>query len=347
MHLQAALLEVTILGLERTRQLIAFAAKKQYLQTVLAKENIKVAYKAKAQATEILNYANARLNAGVGTKLDVLQAEVSVANAEDAILRTEADFQLANSDLAAVLDLPLLTEFVYQDNLFENGILQDEPLPGRDLLPLVEEALGLRPELHRLREELVANHERENIAISGSLPSIEALLNNDLSGHPNRLGEGENLSALMTIPIFDSGLTRAKVKEVRLLGLRLQNQEQQEIETIITEVRQARLDVEDADARLLKAQAAETKATEALRISALRFQVGAGTSLELVTAQAVLVNADFALAQARYRQVAARAALNFALGVPPPRGRGAAGEGDTVVVPRGPDEPIESMEVKK
>ena len=59
---------------------------------------------------------------------------------------------------------------------------------------------------------------------------------------------------------------------------------------------------------------AQKKASEALRIAELRYQVGAGTSLEVVEAQAALGNADFDLADAHFRQLLARAQLNLALG---------------------------------
>ena len=76
----------------------------------------------------------------------------------------------------------------------------------------------------------------------------------------------------------------------------------------------ARRASQEAESRWLVAQATLRRAEEARRIAEKRYQVGAGTALELVTQTTLLEGADYALAQADFARVQARATLHWALG---------------------------------
>ena len=315
-HLRKALVEAAQHGEERTRQQLAFLAKQQFLATLLARENLRVAGQILARAEEIESYGQAHLKTGTGTRLDVLQAQVAVANAHDAVTRTQSSLRKAETDLAATLDLPLLTDFQLLDDLSNSSLLKQEPLPGGDLLSRVQYALERRPELQRLRSEQAANRERENVARADELPQLGLNLNYDLIGNPANLNSGPSLAAVLTIPLWDGGVGEARIRQVKIRDLQLKTDEVKLIQDIGVEVRQASLQLEEAESRLGTMEAARNGAAETLRISTLRYQVGAGTSLELVSAQTVLANAEFALADARYRVIEARAQLNYALGAP-------------------------------
>jgi outer membrane protein len=317
MHLQAALARAQKSSLARTRQQVIYDTKQQYLNTLEASDNVLVAEKVLGQARETLTFSSQRLKAGVGTKYDVLQSEVAVANAQDALIKTQTAWANARADLAGILDLPILTSFVFGDNLRDGALLAAETVPDTNLEKLARLALGQRPELEQLRQQLVANRERENGARSGMKPQFGLNLNYDVLGNPTNLYGGFSLIAQLSIPIFDGGVSRTQVSEFKLRNLQLKQSEIALIQSITLEVRQALLALEEADARMAKVQAAEVAARETLRISTLRFNVGAGTSLELVTAQTVLANAQFALTDARFRQLLARATLNFAIGSEP------------------------------
>ncbi|MBS2036452.1 TolC family protein [bacterium] len=320
MHLQERLTEAARHDLRRERQLTAFAAKQQYLQVLLAQENRRVADKLLARAQGIQALASSRLNAGVANQLELLQADVSLANAQDAEVKTQASWQQAQSDLAVQLDLPVLSEFEPREDLKSADLLTQEPLPPGVLKDWLSLSLKQRPELEAYRQRLLANVEEANVARADLLPQLGLAINYDVIGAPSRLGGGPSLIATLSIPLYDGGVANAKLKEIDLHRLQLKAEELHEIEGVELEVRQAALKIEEADQRLETATRAQKKAGEALRIAELRYQVGAGTSLEVVEAQAALGNADFELADAHFRQVLARAQLNLALGQPQKEG---------------------------
>ncbi|MBN9419667.1 MAG: TolC family protein [Candidatus Eremiobacteraeota bacterium] len=316
MHLQDHLAGAARQDLQRRRQETAFQAKQQYLQVLLARENRHVADKLLAQAQGIQTLANARLNAGVANQLEVLQAEVAVANAQDAEVKTLSTWQQAQADLAVDLDLPVLTHFQPDEELKSPDLVAQEALPGGQLKDWLSLSLQQRPELEAFRQRLLANQEEANVARADLLPQLGLALNYDVIGAPTRLAGGPSLIATLSIPLYDGGVTNAKIKEIDLHRLQIKTEELHQLEGIQLEVRQAALQVNEADQRLETAVSAQKKAAEALRIAEIRYQVGAGTSLEVVEAQASLGNAEFDLADAHFRQLQSRAQLNLALGQP-------------------------------
>jgi len=79
-------------------------------------------------------------------------------------------------------------------------------------------------------------------------------------------------------------------------------------------VRQAWLALEQAGAELTAAVSGVEQGREAARIAGVRYQAGVGISLELVSTQAALAQAELALASARFNQNFARVRLILAAG---------------------------------
>lgn len=310
MHLQMALMEEAKSNQQRARQSLSFDAKRQYLLTALAGENLRLAQQVSRRALENRGFAVSRLHSGVGTKLDVLQADVAVANAQDAVLVSQTSLSKAKSDLAAVVNLPLLSVFALKDGL--DKVLED--IPAGDVHQLLELALKQRPELEALGHERKANEERANIARADSLPQLGVSFNYDVLGNPSALGTGPSLMVNLSIPLFDGGVSASKAHEFEARGLQIDRRKSQLVQDIASQVRSAVLTLQEADSRVDLAKAAADTAKETERIASLRYQIGAGTSLDLITAQTSLANANFALADARFRQLLARADLNLAVG---------------------------------
>ena len=79
---------------------------------------------------------------------------------------------------------------------------------------------------------------------------------------------------------------------------------------------QAQWSVGEAESRWQVAQSTLHRAQEALRIAQKRYQVGAGTALELVTQTAALEAADYTIALADFSRMQARAQLRWAVATP-------------------------------
>jgi outer membrane protein TolC len=129
-------------------------------------------------------------------------------------------------------------------------------------------------------------------------------------------GSPSNLSGTwsVTLSLSDGGITRERIREAELRLEQLKVLEAQTKQRIELKVRQAWLALDQAAAEVTAAAGGVEQGREAARIAGVRYQAGVGTSLELLSAQAGLAQAELALASARFNQNFARVRLILAAG---------------------------------
>jgi outer membrane protein TolC len=118
----------------------------------------------------------------------------------------------------------------------------------------------------------------------------------------------------VSFPIFDSGITRAKVKQAREdEKLNATNLEQTRL-AVSQEVRAAYKNLQTARERLAAAEEQLRLANEVLRIAQIRSDAGEGTTLEIVDAQTQVTAAGNTVVQARFDYLTSYAELQRAAG---------------------------------
>lgn len=308
---QVALAEANVRGaraaLERTKQQLVFQVQQVYLQLLLARENEAASRRAVEAAEESVRVARARLAAGAAAPFDVLQAQVSLANAQQALARAQTQVGTAQAALASLVNLPLDTVIDPAD------VLQPQPVEGT-LPEAVQRALRQRPELEELRARVQAARASIELARSGGRPNVALAAQYDWSGPTAQLGSSWSVTLAVTLSLYDGGITQQRVREAELRLDQLAALEAQTRQRVELEVRQAWLALQQAAPELVAAERAVDQAREALRIARVRFEAGVGTSLELVSAQAQLAQAEVGLAAARFNQNLARLQLMLATG---------------------------------
>jgi outer membrane protein len=115
-------------------------------------------------------------------------------------------------------------------------------------------------------------------------------------------------------PLFQGGVTRARVREVEANREVTQSQLTLTRQQIRFEVTQARLSVQAAKVALSTAHEVETNARERRRLAEARYQAGAGSIIELEDAEVALATAAGQVVQADYGLSVARAQLQKGLG---------------------------------
>lgn len=308
---QLALAEANVRGaravLERTKQQVVFQVQQAYLQLLLARENEAAARRAVAAAEESVRVARARLAAGVAAPFDVLQAEVSLASAQQGLARAQAQVGNAQSALAALVNLPLDVTIEPTDRLEARAV-------DGTLQEFVQRALRQRPELEELRARAQAARAGIELARSGGRPNVALAAQYDWSGPTSNVANSWSVTLAVTLSLHDGGITEHRVREAELRLQQLALLEAQTRQRVELEVRQAWLALQQAGPELAAAERAVEQAREALRIARVRFEAGVGTSLELVSAQAQVAQAEVGLAAARFNQNLARLQLLLATG---------------------------------
>jgi outer membrane protein TolC len=306
---QIAMAEANLRGaravFELTRQQTLFGARSSYLQMLLAQETVAAAERAQEQARESLRVAEARLQTGAAPQFDVLQAEVAVAGAEQAMVRTGTSVQAARTDLAAALNLP-------QDVVLElTDDLSPQQVTGAQA-DAIARAVRERPEIVEIGNRLAAARAAIDLAASGGRPSVYLSGGYELAGTGAGSAGVWSVGLSVTLSAFDGGITRERIREAALRVQRLTTLEAETKQRIEVEVRQAWLALLQANGELIPANRAVDQAREAARLAVVRYQAGVGTSLEVTSAQAALAQAEVSLATARFGHHVARNRLLLA-----------------------------------
>ena len=316
MHRQQHLFEASQSELEITRRSTALQAKEQYLRWLLADRSLEVAERGRDLAAQLDSDTRARFRSGTAQGYDLMQGELAVARALDHFKQAESNRENERLKLARLLHQPQAQGLRFMDRLGSPQLLAEEPPLSGSAQQLAQQALNQRPELEQWRRTILANLDEEGVAWAGQNPQLLLNLNYDLIGNTLKLRGGFALISSLLVPIYDGGVSASHAQEIQLHRLQLKHEQLAQAEEIVKQVVQAQWAVGEAESRWQVAHSTLSRAQEALRIAQKRYQVGAGTALELVTQTASLESADYAIALADYARVRARAQLRWAVGSP-------------------------------
>jgi len=305
-------LEAARHGLDATRQDVALRVKEAFYGVLLAREVAGVASKALEQAERRTQTAQQRLTAGVATRLDLLQAQVALANARTQTLRAGNGRKLALEGLALAIGVET------QELGEPEGILDWMPA-GIEATGLVDEALMTRSSLRQLAAQRQVAQHMLKVARAANRPNLAATgtysWNDTEKQDPSTTW---SVGVGLSWPIFNGFANRARVRQA-LSGV---NQASAGLEAmsdaVAFEVRRAVLAYEEASSVLQTQEETQRQAAEALRIANISFENGLITSVELADAELGKTQADMLLAQASYDALVARARLEHAVGAPIP-----------------------------
>jgi outer membrane protein TolC len=271
---------------------------------------VAAAQRAADQANESLRVARARFSTGAAPQFDVLQAEVAVANAEQALVRAQTSTASALANLNAALNLPLDSALDLADTL------EPRPVDGT-LAAAIAQALRARPDLAAVQSQIAAAQAGVDVAASGGRPTVSLAGGYDVgnaSGQANSVSGRWFVSLSVTLSVSDGGVTHARIREAQARLEQMKAREAQIKQQVELDVRQAWLALQQAAAELVASAKAVEQGREAARLAAVRYEAGVGTSLEVLSAQATLAQGELSLAPARFNQNAARNQLILATG---------------------------------
>ncbi|NJO67247.1 MAG: TolC family protein [Leptolyngbyaceae cyanobacterium RM1_405_57] len=258
-------------------------------------EQVRIREAALDQALQSLRDAEALERAGVGTRFDVLQSQVDVANARQQLTQALSQRQIARRQIVQTLSLAQSVEVAAAD-----------PVEVADLWDLsLEETIVLavrnRAELEQQLVQRGISDAQRRAALSQLGPQVSLFATYDVQDTLNQdetVQDSYQFGARLNLSLFDGGVARAQA-----------NQEEANIaiaETNFAAQRnQVRFDVESAYSNLQAnfeniqtASLALEQAREALRLARLRFQAGVGTQTDVLISQTDLTEAEFNRVQA-------------------------------------------------
>lgn len=298
--------EISKGDVETVKRDIVLQARVGYFNILTAEKLVDVAKQAVKQFEAQMEVSKAFFEVGIIPKNDLLQAEVRLANARQALVRTENELALAKSQFNILLRRDI------NEPLSVVDILEYKPSVLR-LDESLDEALRHRPELKNAALRVEQAKESVKVARSGFLPTIS------LSGYYSRFSDefslyGDlnsdrwTLEGVATFNLFDWGKTAYKVGETKVKVTQAEDSKMQVVDGIILEVKQNYLNVVTAEKNTLVAQKSIEQAEENLRMNEERYKYQVATATEVLDAVTLLAQArvnyygalsDFNVARAR------------------------------------------------
>jgi OMF family outer membrane factor len=277
----------------------------EYFNLQRQDEQVRIGQQSVRVSLVSLRDARARFEAGVATKLEVLEAETQLARDRQLLSNALGRQDKARRALAALLDLPQDITPTAASPARVTGIWQPS------LQESIVAAYAFREELDRFILDISINNSNANAALAAVQP-ILSLVNTfstfrtqgqtSVQGNPDMADYSWSASNTMALNaswnIFDGGRARA---QYRLNKQRAEESEfnfaserdkiRQQVEDSFYDLRTANQDIYTTSREVLSAR-------ESLRLARLRFQAGVTTQREVVDTQRDLTQAEVRYADA-------------------------------------------------
>lgn len=289
--------------------------KKSFYNILLAEQSLAVLRESEATVQRTVDDTQVQYDHGLASEYDLLTAQVQLSNLRPTILQTENSIKLAKLQLKMYLSIPENVEIEVEGAL---DAMRDEVLAGTDGLSLdLSENSDLRS--LELQEELLRRSLRA--ANAGRLPTLAAFGTASYTGNDMEpfmgMGAGDDaryfwthpisIGLQLSVPIF-SGLTKMnKSRELKNQIAQIALQRDYARQQVDVQVRAALNDLLTARETMFAQEKTVEQARQAYRISDARYRAGAGTILELNSAQLAQTQAQLNFSQAIYDYLSAKA----------------------------------------
>jgi outer membrane protein len=311
--------ESALLELQSVVDGVLFLVRTRFYDVLLARDQISVEEQNVELMREQLQTARNRFEAGTSSRFEVLRAEVELANAQPALIRTRNRYRIAIDELRQVLgydnrtaeNLTRVPEFV--------GVLEFFPV-SYELETAIQAARENRPELQqldRVREarEVAIQAERARYRPDLALVGGYEVRNSMFSDRFGDARDGWFVGVQSTWNIFDGRATAGRVAQARSRERQARLQWAEQSIEIEVDVRRALSALQEATELADAAGRVVEQAEEALRMADARYAAGTVAQLDVLQARVALTAARTNQLFANYSFNVALASLRRAMGL--------------------------------
>lgn len=287
-----------------------------FLELLKGRMDVKSAEDSVARLRSQLEVTQAFYDVGLKPKLDVLQAEVDLATAEQTLLSAKNDVDTQTARLNTLLGLPL----DYGTNY--TGELNYLPFQ-RTLDDCLSRAYKNRPDLEIGRKSVEIAQKDAKIAAADFYPSVDATYDYSQSGNSpemrgspyDRTGYTDwSVGAKASWTFFESGKTFNAYREARENVAKIEAELANTRLDASFQVKQGLLNLQEAKDRIGVARKSVTAAQEGYRMAVARYQAQVGTNTDVLDAQSRLSEAETQLSTALADYQKALSGLYVAMG---------------------------------
>lgn len=305
----------------RTRQSIVFQSQSSYLNVLRVEQLVKVAEENLKRDQQQLERIQESNRVGALSIADVYRQQSQVAADEVLLINAQNNFDKARADLSALLGLNTMEDHRFADPSIATDLdtaqIRQETAQYSNVSELTQRALTARPDYTGATESYDAAQSQVTIAKSGYWPSIYAGVRYGVSDPELKyINNNKNLSWGINLNwnIFDAFQTNQSVQQAVAQKRNAEINLAQTQRNIAVDVKKALLDLDAARKSFTSAQKGLISASQDRQIAEERYNLGAGTLLDLQTANAALVQAQATKVNAVYDYITARLNVEYSVG---------------------------------
>lgn len=293
------------------QQQIASQAGRVYDSVLVTRMHRRDLLEARQLAADFLQRTQARFTAGTVPRLDVINAQVSLAAADNDLIGNARDVTNAEAALNRTLGRPLGLPVIAIDSLDVPGSLPD-------VQAVEQAALRSRPEITGLEAQLRAAKANTSLTRELALtPDFIASANRDFGDSAWNSNTTYNIGLSLPIPILFWQHTKGDFAETHHRELELTASLRDTRAGVAQDVRQS---FATADAALRQVTFIRDQllpsAREAYRVATTSYALGGLSALDVLSARTALLGAESQYADALAAANSARSDLERAAGVP-------------------------------
>lgn len=265
-----------------------------------------------AQYNEHLKMANAKYGAGVVPKVDLLEAQVNLANAQQDLVTADNNLQVAMTSFNKIIGQDLMTDVEPSDNYLTDTNF------SKTMEECMDIALKNRPDGVAAQKSVEQAEAEIAAAKAGNKPQVSVVAEKSIAGNSmldNDQSDKKSVGVQASWNIFDNNVTHSQVKQAEATLAKAQQAQADMDDQIRLDVRQAYLSMEAARTNIETTKTAVDQAVENNRIADVRYQAGVGTNSDRLDAITLYTSARMNYNQALYNFTISKAALYKAMGI--------------------------------
>ncbi|CAN5391692.1 hypothetical protein BH09GEM1_BH09GEM1_38570 [soil metagenome] len=295
-------------GFTGVRQQLAAQTSRSYDTMLVAGRHREIFQANRALAADFLAKTQARFQGGTAAKLDVLKAQVALAQADNDLIGAQRDLVTAMDAVDRLIGQPLGTAIAPRDSL-------EFPPPLPDVALVEQVALDARPELAALASQQAGAHANTSLAREFWLPDFTLAAQRDYG--PDGAGALFSAGIALPLPVFYWQHAKGEIAESQHREKELSATVRDQRAAVSQDVRASHA---AADAALRQATFIRDEllpaARETYRVASVSYGLGGSSALDVLDARRNLLDAETQYADALAAANSARADLERAVATP-------------------------------
>ncbi len=308
-------------SLYRTRQQTVYETTQLYLNVLRTRELLKVRDENLRRSQKQLERITESNKVGALSLADVYRQQVQVSNDELILVQAQNDYDKAKADLSFYLALSVIEDYDFSDpavsSIVDTMDMRMVSERYRNVNVVMAEALKVRPDYRSAVESYNGAGSAVSVARGGHFPTISAFASRGYGSNEfSRLTDNKSTSwgLSISLPLFsgfriDNQVEQAKVNE--RIAFEQMSQAERKVQI---DIRKAMLDFEAAQKQIDLTQKSVKSAFEDRRIAEEKYNLGAGTLLDLIIANANYVSSESNKVNAVYNYYLVKKQLELATG---------------------------------